>query len=41
MMMTVLGIFGGPTFGLFTMGIFLPFVNRRGGYTGFIVGAGK
>ena len=40
LMITITGVFGGPSFGLFTMGMFLPFINRRGAFVGYLFGAG-
>ena len=41
MLLTIGGVFGGPIFAIFTMGIFLPFVRWKGAFTGFIIGVGK
>ena len=41
MLLAVVGVFGGPSMAVFTMGIFLPFINRRATLIGFLVGAGK
>ena len=41
MLLAVIGVFGGPSMAVFTMGIFLPFINRKATLIGFLVGAGK
>lgn len=41
MLITITGIFGGPRLAVFSLGIFIPFVNSKATLVGFIFGSGE